>query len=415
MVVTDTIMPLPALLIIGATMAAGWWLWMRQRRANRALPPAALEDPQPTSADLLEQLPDPIILLDRKRQVVASNRAARESLGIDLPGRDLAVSLRHPAVLAAVQMISEGTPSYSEEVTLPAPIPRTFTLFAARLPTGADAGQPHIILLFRDETQVKRAEQSRADFVANSSHELRSPLSAVIGFIETLRGPASDDEDARGRFLTLMYSEAQRMARLIDDLMSLSRVEINEHIPPRIAVDIGRLAHRAASTLAVRAEKKRMTIDLECPHALPEIIGDPDQVTQVIHNLIDNAIKYGRSGTPIRLSLAVVDRLPGTNTGGVSISVSDEGDGIPAIHLPRLTERFYRADEGRSRRLGGTGLGLAIVKHIVKRHRGRLTIDSELGRGSTFTVYLPTAPQLGQSSGESRGESAHSLDDVTKA
>ena len=201
------------------------------------------------------------------------------------------------------------------------------------------------------------------------------------------------------------------MTRLVDDLMSLSRVEINEHIPPRIAVDIGALVEDVASTLALRAEKKQMTVEVDCAPALPDVIGDADQLTQLVHNLVDNAVKYGRPGTRIRIAAKPVERLPGTSIPGVSLAVADEGEGIPAIHLPRLTERFYRADEGRSRRLGGTGLGLAIVKHIVNRHRGRLTIESELGRGSTFTIVLPAAKQPAR---HQAVETSIDSDDVTK-
>jgi two-component system phosphate regulon sensor histidine kinase PhoR len=181
------------------------------------------------------------------------------------------------------------------------------------------------------------------------------------------------------------------MARLIEDLMSLSRVEINEHVPPRDRVDLGEVLGGVADTLAVRAQQRRMAITLDVPGDLPGVLGDMDQLTQVFHNLVDNAVKYARAGTQIRIAARAVDRLPGTQSAGVSVTVADEGEGIKAIHLPRLTERFYRADEGRSRRLGGTGLGLAIVKHIVNRHRGRLTIESTVGRGSTLTVLLPAA------------------------
>ena len=284
-----------------------------------------------------------------------------------------------------------------QEVILPVPVARTFTLHAGRLAASADPWTPRVVLLLRDETRAKRAEQSRADFVANASHELRSPLAALIGLIETLQGPATDDAAARDRFLAIMQSEALRMARLVEDLMSLSRVEINEHVPPRDLVDLRELLASVADTLAIRAEQRQMQIALDLPGDLPEVIGDMDQLTQVFHNLVDNAVKYGRAGTHIRIVARVVDPMPGAHSTGVSVAVADEGDGIEPIHLPRLTERFYRADKGRSRQLGGTGLGLAIAKHIVNRHRGRLSIESTLGKGSTFTVLLPTGaavPQL---------------------
>jgi two-component system phosphate regulon sensor histidine kinase PhoR len=189
-----------------------------------------------------------------------------------------------------------------------------------------------------------------------------------------------------------MHSEAQRMARIVDDLMSLSRVEINEHVPPRDAVDLADVVAGVADALAVRAERKNMQIVVDSLEALPRVSGDADQLTQVFHNLVDNAVKYGREGTPIRITAQTVDRLPGVDVKGVSVAVADQGKGISSIHLPRLTERFYRVDEGRSRGLGGTGLGLAIAKHIVNRHRGRLMIESQEGVGSTVTVLLPEAP-----------------------
>jgi two-component system phosphate regulon sensor histidine kinase PhoR len=189
-----------------------------------------------------------------------------------------------------------------------------------------------------------------------------------------------------------MHNEAQRMARLVDDLMSLSRVEINEHVPPRDAVDLADVVEGVANALAVRAERKSMRIVVDSLEALPMILGDADQLTQVFHNLVDNAVKYGREDTPIRITGQTVERLPGADVKGVSVTVADQGKGISSIHLPRLTERFYRVDEGRSRQLGGTGLGLAIAKHIVNRHRGRLMIESQEGVGSTVTVFLPKAP-----------------------
>ena len=384
-----------------------WLLRSIQNRSDEAVtpdPPRSTAVPQ----EFLERLPDPVIVLNAAREIVAVNRSAQETLAIGPLGRDLALSLRHPDVLAAVETVVAGLPAVTQEITLPVPVPRAFTLHGGTLGPDmhhegqpqdrhpsppADPQAPWVVLVLRDETRAKRAEQSRADFVANASHELRSPLSALIGFIETLRGPASDDAVARERFLAVMHAEAQRMARLVEDLISLTRVEINEHVPPRHRVDLLDVLAAVTDTLAVRAEKRQMTIALECSDDLPPVIGETDQLTQVFHNLVDNAVKYARAGTPIRITASAVERLPGTQKPGVKISVADTGEGIPAIHLPRLTERFYRADEGRSRRLGGTGLGLAIVKHIVNRHRGRLSIDSTVGEGSTFTVFLPALPR----------------------
>jgi two-component system phosphate regulon sensor histidine kinase PhoR len=401
--------------IIALSLAGGLlWIGRPSRGTERPAPEPRKVETAAIPQDILERLPDAVILLNGNREIIAVNRIARDTLGVGEVGRDLALTLRHPAVLAAVETLFAGVPSISEEVSLPAPTPRTFTLHAGSLGEDGGSAGPRAILVLHDETRAKRAEQSRADFVANASHELRSPLSALIGFIETLRGPASDDAAARERFLGVMHEEALRMARLVEDLMSLSRVEINEHVPPRNAVDIGDVLSSVADPLQVRARAKQMTIDIDCPPGLPKAIGDADQLIQVVHNLVDNAVKYGRPGTPIRIVAGAVDRLPGGGR-GVSIAVSDRGDGIAAIHLPRLTERFYRVDEGRSRRLGGTGLGLAIVKHIVNRHRGRLSIESRVGEGSVFTVVLPAAeaeeaaniaPRRGRKGGRRTGGTA---------
>ncbi len=368
-------------------------------RRNKPLTTPAPVPPETAPQPLLDHLPDPVILVNRGREITAVNRMARETVGVGEVGRDLALTMRHPRVLAAVEAVLTGASTVSEEISLAVPTPRTFTLHAARLEGAGTHGQTAAaaVLVLRDETRAKRAEQTRADFVANASHELRSPLSALIGFIETLLGPASDDAHARERFLGLMRAEAMRMARLVDDLMSLSRVEINEHVPPKDAVAVGAILQSVADTLSVRADDKGMTIALDIEANLPFVLGDGDQLTQVFHNLVDNAVKYARSGTVVHLAATRSERATGSGQ-AVSVAVIDSGEGIAAIHLPRLTERFYRADAGRSRRLGGTGLGLAIVKHIVNRHRGTLSIESKRGVGSTFTVVLPAAPSVSSTS-----------------
>ena len=378
---------------IGVALAAGAvWTLTRARRPDEN--PAAVPQPTPTSPmSILEPLPDPVLVLDGRRCVIAANRSARDLFGIGRSGRDLAQSIRHPAVLAAVDTVTSGVPVLIEEIELPVAVPRTFTLFAARLEDGSAPDAPAVIVALHDETRAKRAEQSRADFVANASHELRSPLSALIGFIETLRGPARSDEEAQERFLEVMRREALRMARLIEDLLSLSRVEINEHVPPRDRVDMAATLDEVAGILSGRASDREMELRLTIPDALPPVRGDTDQLHQVFHNLIDNTIKYGKPRTPVRISARAVERMPGSGGKAVAVTVSDEGDGIPSVSLPRVTERFYRIDEGRSRKLGGTGLGLAIVKHIVNRHRGYLRVESRVGEGSDFTVYLPLAPE----------------------
>jgi two-component system, OmpR family, phosphate regulon sensor histidine kinase PhoR len=386
---TGVIPPAPAGAVAALLGLGG--MWYLQRIKPRTVNSGAAVSRPGTAIphDILDRLPDPVILLNRGRVIVSVNRSARELFGIGMPGRDLALSLRHPAVLAGVESVFTGVPELTEEIALPVPIQRTFTMHVSRVAEIEDAG-PAVILVLHDETRAKRAEQSRADFVANASHELRSPLSALIGFIETLRGPARSDAEARERFLEIMRAEALRMARLIEDLLSLSRVEINEHVPPRTRIGIADVLENTANTLDMRAADKDMTIVVDCPGDLPMVVGDRDQLSQVFHNLLDNAVKYGRRETPIHVTARAVDAMPGSSVPGVAVAITDQGDGIGQVHLPRITERFYRADEGRSRKMGGTGLGLAIVKHIISRHRGQLKIVSRPGEGSTFTVYLPT-------------------------
>lgn len=393
--IAGAIDPVAAVFLVGLLMAAGAWLLRRNRGPAPRAPEVERKPPNLVSQAFLDAIPDPLIVLNDAREVLAVNASAREALGVRQLGGDLAMSVRHPKVLAAVEALASGAASVSEQISLPVPVARTYTFHAARAPHGGDPRGARFVLVLHDETRARRAEQSQADFVANASHELRSPLSALIGLIETLRGPAVDDAAARERFLSIMHTEALRMTRLVDDLMSLSRVEINEHVPPREAVDIEDVLAGVAAALSVRAAGKDMTIEIVCSPDLPKARGDTDQLTQVFHNLLDNAVKYGKPGTGIEVAALPVApnaaALPANGVAGIAVSVRDHGDGIASVHLPRLTERFYRVDAGRSRRMGGTGLGLAIVKHIVNRHRGRLAVDSTKGEGSTFTVFLPAA------------------------
>ncbi|MCW5732135.1 MAG: GHKL domain-containing protein, partial [Alphaproteobacteria bacterium] len=340
-------------------------------------------------------LPDPLLLLSRDRRVLAANQAARQLFGETLTGRDLALSLRHPACLDAVASVLAGDAGNRQvEMFLPVPVARDFSARVRALPlpgedVAADPDLPVAILALQDLTAVRRAEQLRADFVANASHELRTPLATLLGFIETLQGPAREDAAARERFLAIMHEQAQRMARLIRDLLSLSRIEMNEHTPPSGSVELAAIVGPVADMLKLQLEAKKMRIEIEADADLPPVAGDSDELTQVFQNLIDNAVKYGRAGTAV--SVEMRRHGAGERQGVVAVRVRDQGEGIPRAHLPRLTERFYRVDSARSRQLGGTGLGLAIVKHIVNRHRGSLTIESVEGEGSCFTVYLPAA------------------------
>jgi two-component system phosphate regulon sensor histidine kinase PhoR len=278
----------------------------------------------------------------------------------------------------------------SAELSLPAPVARELLATVVPMdPPLADGG--HIVVVLSDRSRERAVERMRADFAANASHELRTPLASLMGFIETLRGPAADDPPAQQRFLGIMAEQAARMNRLIDDLLSLSRIELVEHQAPADRVDLAELLEGLAAGFEPRLAARRVTLDLALAPGLPPVLGDADQLAQVAQNLLDNAVKYGREGGAVRLAAepAAGPRWPARP--GVVLTVADQGHGIPREHLPRLTERFYRVDTGRSRAVGGTGLGLAIVKHIVNRHRGQLAIDSEEGVGTTVSVWLPTA------------------------
>jgi two-component system phosphate regulon sensor histidine kinase PhoR len=351
---------------------------------------------QAASETILDALADPLLLLAGDRTVVFANRAAENALGGGLVGRNLASAVRVPAVLDAADTVFADGPAQEFSFRLGGDQPRHYTgrfqALGRALPRGAA-----VALALHDVTELEHTQKLRVDFVANASHEIRTPLATLIGVIETLQGPARNDEDARDRFLAMMEEHAQRIAQLVDDLLSLSRIELAEHEAPRGTVPVEKLLEEARAALDWMAEAHKVTITLDLAPDLPPVTGDADELHQLFRNLIDNAVKYGDAdaGVTVRaLPVAAGKAVDGWRAQGaaVAISVRDRGPGIPAEHIPRLTERFYRVDTTRSRRLGGTGLGLAIVKHIVNRHRGALAIDSTVGEGSTFTVYLPAGP-----------------------
>ena len=342
---------------------------------------------------LLDALPDPVLLVAGGRSVVNVNRAAVALFGADPSDQPLEAQLRDPGLLAAVDQALGGRGNTELALQLLGPPRRAFgvQVMPVRL-----RGQPAALIALRELTEQLMIEQMRSDFVANASHELRTPLAVVVGCIETLSGPARDDREARERFLKIMAGEAARMTRLVDDLLSLSRIEQTEHQPPQGRVDAAACLEGVVETLRSYAAQRRVTLSLRQDPELPQVVGDRDQLVQLISNLIDNAIKYGGEGGTVEIACERVASAPvaaGLLAGrpAVRIVVADQGPGIAAEHLPRLTERFFRVETARSRQLGGTGLGLAIVKHILRRHRGHLALESELGRGTTATVYLPVA------------------------
>jgi two-component system phosphate regulon sensor histidine kinase PhoR len=242
-------------------------------------------------------------------------------------------------------------------------------------------------MTFHDQTPLRRVEEMRADFVANASHELRTPLAALSGFIDTLQGPAKDDAKARERFLSIMHAQATRMARLIDDLLSLSRVELSAHVRPDTMVDIVPIIRQVIDGLEPLARERQVVVEIDLPQTAAMIAGDREELLRLFENLIENALKYGASGGRVIVSLS--QAMSGEGTPEIRVTVRDFGPGIAPEHLPRLTERFYRVDVGDSRSQGGTGLGLSLVKHILNRHRGRLLIESAPKNGATFTACFP--------------------------
>lgn len=354
--------------------------------------PAAVGAQVPDYADaIMQAVPDPLILVDARHQAVAANEAAQALFNTRLVGRDMVQVLRNPAAIEALEKSLHTGEASEAEIGFLAHADRQFLLRV--IPVAKSGGEEALfrgaLITLHETTALKQAERMRSDFVANASHELRTPLASIVGFIETLSGPARDDPEARARFLEIMGQEASRMARLVEDLLSLSRIEQDEHLTPEGRVDLTGVIGRVAKALELRASEKKMAIEVTTHGPLPEVIGDEDQLTQVFQNLIDNAIKYGREESSVRISAQPVERLPETGKAGLAISVFNEGEGIERQHIPRLTDRFYRVDAARSRELGGTGLGLAIVKHIVNRHCGVLSVESETGVGTTVSVSLP--------------------------
>ncbi len=335
----------------------------------------------PLTQLLFEQLPMPVMLLDEGERVLFVNQWMRGLLGPGMERKHVSAVLRNPDVLMAIDDAMQGRQA-NVPFTLPVPIERHFQAYAARIHVAPTV----TALLLHDLTAIRRSEQMREDFIANVSHELRTPLAAVSGFIDTLRGHAKDDEAAREQFLNIMGVEAARMRRLIDDLLSLTRIEMNEHVPPEGRIQLDSVVREVAAALMPLARADHVTIEIAGGADQPPVLGERDELIQLFQNLIHNAIKYSRDDGHVWITSGQ------TADGQVFVTVRDDGEGIPSSAVPRLTERFYRVDVKRSREKGGTGLGLAIVKHIVNRHGGKLQIESRQGEGSSFTVLMPPAP-----------------------
>ena len=349
--------------------------------ANEAMPPALADTAETRIGEVLEAIVEPILIVADGR-VTQANAAARGLLGGHIGGQHVRLAIRHPA--AAERLVGP----LAEDDDAPIDLVGLGTLdqrwqMRVRAILNAEGEDEQRIVHLVDQTGSYAAERMRVDFVANASHELRTPLASILGYIETLReddGRGQPDDDApeiRARFLKIMDDEARRMQRLVEDLISLSRIEAEKYRLPATAVDLADLIAE------VRAEIIQGPVDLDIAADVPPVAGDRVQLSQMLHNLVGNGIKYGHAGKPVTV------RLTQDAGGMVRLSVADQGDGIAAEHLPRLTERFYRVDPGRSRAGGGTGLGLAIVKHIVERHRGRLDIASVVGTGTTVSILLP--------------------------
>jgi two-component system phosphate regulon sensor histidine kinase PhoR len=361
--------------------------------SNARVAPAAGHAPAGARALLIEQLigglPDAAIVLDREGRVVAFNEAATGIAPALRGGEPALIALRMPDLVDAIRRAAKRREPQRVEFFERVPLDRWFEAFVTpvRLATGSEGAVDILLMTFNDLTPLRRVEEMRADFIANASHELRTPLAALLGFIETLQGTAKDDTAARAKFLAIMQGQATRMARLIDDLLSLSRIELNVHLQPNTPVDLAPIVRQVVDGLQTLARDRGVEIKVAVPPDTLMVFGDRDELIRALENLVENALKYGAAGK--RVDITVTRGQTRAGTPEARVAVRDYGPGIAPEHLPRLTERFYRVDVADSRAQGGTGLGLALVKHVLNRHGGRLTIESTLGAGAAFTMHLP--------------------------
>ncbi|RPE71506.1 two-component system phosphate regulon sensor histidine kinase PhoR [Pacificibacter maritimus] len=337
--------------------------------------------------EMAQAIPLPILVIDKNDRVVAANTKAEVIFGKGVQGRHYVTVFRQPILLDAI----ENTLRLGEEATATYRVTQAAHDLHFDVKTRAviTKDSRYVVVSLEDKTELQEVGEMRRNFVANVSHELRTPLTALLGFIETLMGPAANDSAARTRFLTIMDTEAKRMNRIVGDLLSLSRVEADRRVRPRSLVNVDSILRSVIQTLHPLAAARHVNLRLEGMEEDSEVLGDQDQLTQVFTNLVENAIKYGPENGEVSICITAHSNEPTLRGPAVRIDIADQGEGIAAHHIPRLTERFYRVDSHRSREMGGTGLGLAIVKHILNRHRGRLRIESHAGNGSCFSVILP--------------------------
>ena len=367
-----------------------FWIVLVAAILNRGAPPvqaapasvgSAVETKADPIAPLLDALDMPVLVVAADETVVFQNVAAEKAFGTIPQDSYLSARVRSPGILDMVrETIATGKVNQIEHAER-LPSEAVYVVRVAPADIGSEVSGRRIFLLtYRDISQARRIDRMRSDFVANASHELRTPLASLRGFIETLQGPARDDRKAQEKFFGIMHEQVTRMSRLVDDLLSLSRLELKSHIAPDDAVDLGPLLGHVRDSLAPLAGELDVTIALEVPQTPVFVQGDRDELVEVFENLIENACKYGQEGKQVDV------RLTGGNGHQAEVTVTDHGPGIPAEHVPRITERFYRVNVEASRSKKGTGLGLAIVKHILTRHRARLLIHSEVGKGTVFKV-----------------------------
>jgi two-component system phosphate regulon sensor histidine kinase PhoR len=403
---------LPAALLMVLSAAACFWA---SREARRYIISPREEQIELVGlgelAPLLEALPDPALLIDAENRIVSSNAAARRQMQFEARGQFLTSILRHPDVLDAVQAAVHDGATRAVEYETQTQVERHTRCYVAPVTWGADRAA---MLVFHDQTARISTERMRADFLANASHELRTPLASLTLLIETIAGPARDNAQDRDRFLAMMQVQAERMRRLIDDLLSLSRIELDEHVPPSDRADLAAVAREVADALAGVARERGVAIRLSAPDGPVTVVGERFQLAQVVQNLIDNAVKYSPSGGEVVVEIgasgdreevtaqagrrwedagrvALLTPAAAANRSYAYVRVEDAGPGISRRFLPRLGERFFRVEREMGDERGGTGLGLAIVKHIVNRHRGGLLIESQPGRGSAFAAYVESA------------------------